>query len=413
MTAPRIRLPVVHRRRNGFLHYASILAIVSGVAAFAAVIANPMWAVVGFYAALTGLCVQLMVARMNYLPRRAPADASVTEDGILLDDRLAVRHAAIDDVTFDPATKAAGAGDGSTIAPTIRVLGRRRRVLLELEVQSERDAKNLLSAMGMDPANMRTRYATYSPAVATTGRTLLSFAVMLVVFTITMAIGLWPLSFVAALLFGLMFLPRQVVVGADGVLTRWLGMKRFIPMSELREVRAEGDRDLVLVDRRGREHVIHAAKQKPFGESPQPTRDAIQERVEQARAAATTRGRAAEISGLVARGPRSHAEWLAALKQLLGREGSYRDASVREEDLWALLEDPTAKPDVRAGAAMGLRKTLDDEGRTRVRVAASATVSPHLRVALDSATRDDDATLEAALAEVADEESAQAKMDRR
>jgi hypothetical protein len=57
---------------------------------------------------------------------------------------------------------------------------------------------------------------------------------------------------------------------------------------------------------------------------------------------------------------------------------------------------------------MVLKNTLDDAGRARVRVAAEATASPKLRVALESATAGADERLEEALAELGEEERASA-----
>jgi hypothetical protein len=68
------------------------------------------------------------------------------------------------------------------------------------------------------------------------------------------------------------------------------------------------------------------------------------------------------------------------------------------EMLWEVVEDPAVDSTARAGAAMMLRRTLDDGGRARLRVAAGACASPRLRVALDAvADGGDEAAVAAAL----------------
>jgi hypothetical protein len=134
-------------------------------------------------------------------------------------------------------------------------------------------------------------------------------------------------------------------------------------------------------------------------------RDAVLARIGEAREAFRARGPAADVSALVGRGTRTRADWLAALTRLRDAEGGYRDAVVREDDLWRVVEDPSAPEDARGGAALVLRGALDDAGKARVRVAAEATASPKLRFALDAAAGDaHEENLRAALSDLADED---------
>jgi hypothetical protein len=79
------------------------------------------------------------------------------------------------------------------------------------------------------------------------------------------------------------------------------------------------------------------------------------------------------------------------------------------EDLWRVVGDATRDAKERAVAAVSLGPTLDDEGRTRLRVVANTTAAPRLRVAIESVVEPDDERLERALAEVASEGSAQGR----
>ena len=83
------------------------------------------------------------------------------------------------------------------------------------------------------------------------------------------------------------------------------------------------------------------------------------------------------------------------------REGSYRDRAMPAiEELWKMVEDPACAPDRRVAAATTLRGALDDDGRTRLRVAAEATAAPRVRIALTAAAEDDDDKLAQALDDV-------------
>ncbi len=85
------------------------------------------------------------------------------------------------------------------------------------------------------------------------------------------------------------------------------------------------------------------------------------------------------------RGDLSLEAWKEKLARLLQGAATMREAPLRVEDAYRVLEDPEADPEARAGAALALAATGGDEDRQRVRVAVEATTSPKVRVALDAA----------------------------
>src|SRR6185312_7858970 len=97
---------------------------------------------------------------------------------------------------------------------------------------------------------------------------------------------------------------------------------------------------------------------------------------------------------VLARGGKTAREWIASLRAL-GRERSYRAASVDEVELARVVETATMSAEERAAAAVALAR--DAAGRERVRIAANAVVAPHLRVALDAVASGDDDALESAM----------------
>jgi hypothetical protein len=141
--------------------------------------------------------------------------------------------------------------------------------------------------------------------------------------------------------------------------------------------------DLVVRDRAALEHV-HVY--------------ALLARIQAAHAAALAGKRPVDVVALVARGGRTAAEWLRALRRLLGGDAAdYRSSAVPEENLWRVADDPTAEETARVGAAVALCTGLDDVGRARLLRIAEASASPKVRVALRAAAsvEDDQALVEA------------------
>lgn len=78
---------------------------------------------------------------------------------------------------------------------------------------------------------------------------------------------------------------------------------------------------------------------------------------------------------------RSVAEWLGYLKEV-ARSEVYRGVAATSEQLWKVIEDPSVLPSARAGAAVALRPSLNEEGKVRLRIASDSSGSRALRVAI-------------------------------
>ena len=188
-----------------------------------------------------------------------------------------------------------------------------------------------------------------------------------------------------------------ITVTMEGVFVTWLGDNRFIPMAEIAEVRRVSPREVVLASPQGATFTLHTAAHRGGP-------DVLVAEIEKSLDAARAAGPKRDVSALVARGARTHDAWVADLSQLgagLGR-GGYRAQVLDREDLFRLVEDPSASEDARAGAAIALRASLDATGRERIRI-ASETASPKLRVALEST---EEAELLRALEEMSEDEAA-------
>jgi hypothetical protein len=109
-------------------------------------------------------------------------------------------------------------------------------------------------------------------------------------------------------------------------------------------------------------------------------RDALVRRVEDALAAFAEDHGAETAVALVAPGGRAPERWVREVRALATAR-DYRETRLDEERLWRVLDDATAPPGTRAGAALAL-SALDQASRTRLRVSAEACAEPRLRVAL-------------------------------
>jgi hypothetical protein len=109
----------------------------------------------------------------------------------------------------------------------------------------------------------------------------------------------------------------------------------------------------------------------------------IAARIEEARAEAAKPKDSEDLRLLASGGPVGAAD-VAALREL-GRErsASYRAARVERDTLWRIVEDPAQDGVTRARAAVALSAELDVPQKRRLRVAAEATASPKVRVAIE------------------------------
>lgn len=199
-------------------------------------------------------------------------------------------------------------------------------------------------------------------------------------------------------------LPGWIHLGTDGVLIDWRGDRQYVPFADIEDappysedVMGKKMIGVALALRSG------ASIKVPVGEDQFGADKRVEELSTRIRAAldayrrCTTEDDAASLEP----GSRSTAAWLARLRGFgEGANAGPREAPIPVDRLWRIVEDPHATPPVRAGAAVALARSLDAEGKHRLRVVASDTAAPHLRIALDAAASDDDDAVSAALNEV-------------
>jgi hypothetical protein len=204
---------------------------------------------------------------------------------------------------------------------------------------------------------------------------------------------------------------RTLTVGADGIAVRnAFGTETLLPYSNVRSITQTGvDVSISLED----------GKESRFGFGLNPTGDywqrclrrasmltAILETTRTAYQRAGALGEAGRKAAILARGGRPVTEWVNALRSLNETQASFRSATIPDDELWRITEDPTERQPVRVAAAVALRDRLDDHGTQRLRVVADSCAAPRLRIALDAAVDRNDASLAEALAQLEDAEQA-------
>ena len=369
---------------------------------------------------------------------RKPADhgeLKATRNGVYLRGKRLVAKKEIKSAVLWP-----GTGEGAFVRITRHGLFSGP---IDLRVKSPEEGRALLHALGLDATQAASTLTIAAPSIANLksrirgswlgGLTMFAGVVGAaaaahsgVPGAAAAAIGLAGFLFHASMMLRL-FRSGSVVVGADGVYISWLWHKQFIPIQDI--VRAEvieGDAWATMLPVYVRLHTSHGepidlvggvGRTSAFGNYNRFARmraDVVAERINEA-ALGKGQGASSAIDwseGILTRGERAAGEWVAALRGLKEKAQTFRDAASATdvfERLWQILEDAQASATRRAAAAVALSPHIDDQGRERLRVAAQATATPKLRIALEAAADDDDDRLVRALDDVAALEEIPAK----
>jgi hypothetical protein len=181
--------------------------------------------------------------------------------------------------------------------------------------------------------------------------------------------------------------PKNVRIGADGLLLRGGGSRKFLRYAEI--TRIERTTNGLRVHRGARRPVRLTC----WGVA----QTTLLGRIEQAMAIHRV-APPSQKQQLLDRGGASLDTWRARLTQLAksGASAGYRGVALEHDELAQILEDASAPPERRVGAAFAL--SSNPEMKLRVRAAAEACADERMRVAIERAEQgelDDLAALEA------------------
>jgi hypothetical protein len=286
-------------------------------------------------------------------------------------------------------------------SPVVRV-ERRARLAKNLVMRNDDEAHALLTALGYDVSQTTAAYKIRSLALVR--RQWLAVAALPFLFGMLTAFGIHFTPLVVPLfiltILALFFKRSTLVVGADGLLLRWLWIREFIAMkdislvSEFEQGRGNNRVRGVEVFTRGKSVKL------PMLETVRPT---IERRIHDVLALSQSVGHVDNEALVLERGDLPLRDWIGRLKALgAGATATLRTQAVVPEQLWRVACDTTQPAITRAAAAVALAPTLDESGRVRLADLAKTTAAPKLRIALERAAEDvDDASLEEALHAIA------------
>ncbi|NUO49549.1 MAG: hypothetical protein HOV80_11900 [Polyangiaceae bacterium] len=205
--------------------------------------------------------------------------------------------------------------------------------------------------------------------------------------------------------FTMTFSPTKVRIGVDGVVLRWMRRERFVPFSRVKEVRkyqqTRGTKTYVGVELLLRDGGVERIVCGQAGWIKTDV-DQILGRIKEAYELHKEMGSESATPNLLARGARTTEAWVTALRGIgAGANTDLRTAPVPAESLLRVVEDASASPALRVGAAVAALAGQPD-AKPRIRVAATTTASPKLRIALERVADapDDEQAIAEAIAEV-------------
>ena len=196
----------------------------------------------------------------------------------------------------------------------------------------------------------------------------------------------------AAAVFALLvraLIPRQIVIGTDGIAVERLFGKTFVPHARVTEVISTAG--AVVLQIRGARPLWLPTGSRYSGprtradESPH---TALLNRIEEARAAGRAGSSRAARTGDLDRAGRSLDAWRDHLRSLT-KSDSYRRAAVVHEEIAAVLEDAGAPPQLRVAAALALAPVDDATIKHRIAGAVRTCADDRLRTALQAAADDE------------------------
>jgi hypothetical protein len=191
-------------------------------------------------------------------------------------------------------------------------------------------------------------------------------------------------------------LTTRVVVGADGIVVRVAGAVRHVRFEEVGSVTGRG-RATTAVRLNGRSDEILL---RFVGNNADQKSHAFSRRV-QPNIGKGACGPGDHLAQLLLPSSRGLEEWLGELRRVTSGSEGYRGGALPDEDLWRIVESPSADAGARAGALASLGPRLDDVGRVRIGEIAGGTAHRPIRVALEAAAagESDEAILAAFLTE--------------
>ncbi|MFO0760280.1 MAG: hypothetical protein U0359_27610 [Byssovorax sp.] len=376
------------------------------------ILVSPGFFVTILHCLIFALAMLIYVLRTRPRPRYAPVEVHADREALAVGEERVPREALRDGLVV-PARSDRGP----------QVVLRRKGAFkpsIRLAVHDRAEGRRLLRALGFDASQTVARFRAMSRALGerrhmfyALGGFFLGLAVFAATGVITatthsaawIGLGAVPLAFGYIGMIASFLAPTTIIAGADGLMIQWLFWKRFVRFGDILTV-ARYESGWGRSNRKGLTVVLQSGEQITLPISQDAEAVAIvEERIQEAMET-YRRGDAEGKAALVRRNGREIGEWVTQLRALgAGSNADLRTAPLPRDALFRIVESPTAEAADRAAAAVALGRDLDDEGKVRLRSAASATAAPKLRIAIEKAAGDaDDEALREALAALEEEQ---------
>lgn len=329
----------------------------------------------------------------SHVWRKRRAHVRADENGLSIDGRLIVARESVTAARLRIV-------DGS-----VRTCLDRRFAPVEVELDSEDDARALVSSMRLDLENAVVRFD-FLGGGRSRSTLRLGALLFVIAFQFTalnrLPFGSGIVAVAAAISAPVLLLATirlllgpasvRISVGTDGLgIRQGFGRESFLSYGNLTSVHLD-DGQITLRSARGPALVVSASFAPSFLSRLRPRGDAEDDRssarsfvelVNTQLAKHRARTTQDDVSSL-ARAGRPVSAWLRDLGVSGSARASYRAAAVPADTCWRVLADGTAPATHRVGAAVVLAQDLDPAGRARIRAVAEACAAPRVRVALEA-----------------------------
>ena len=278
------------------------------------------------------------------------------------------------------------------------VFAMRPSVNVRFNRKDEADA--FTHALGLDPTARAASFLLPSPL----RQSLVQLALVPALMAVGMVARSGEITFALLVLALVLFvLPRRVRVGADGIAMRWLFLRRFVRIADVRQAEAQERRVGFGTNRRTESFVRLTLRDERVDLLTADIEDAriVATRIEHVLGAATTRAPTLpDVTRALARasGELAH-DWLIRLRAAAaGEDATYRAAPIERDALVRVASDASRRREERLAAATALVATRDEQSRKAVAELANAVAEPAVRDGLlRIAEAEDDAALVEAL----------------
>ncbi len=345
---------------------------------------------------LIALIVPFTIFALMTVAREREAEIDASAEGLRIDGKLVPRSKLVSAMLHH---------EGSRTFVSFR--GKRG---IDVEVPNNIEGDALIRSLGLDAAHAAIELTLFSPAkIGPASLALIAILLAALLFALvahsSAGVMILAIAAVASFVAAMLSTGTRLRVGADGITVRHtLGTPRFIPHDAITRVSAEGETITIETTSVG---TLRMALPPARVQETQEQRDErtdqtanIVRRIEQARQAfRDLGGNVPELATVLERKARTTRDWRADLERVgRGATAAYREVGATREQLLALAESTAATARERIAAIVALKRTLTEEEKPRIRVAADRCAEPELGArmvrVLDT---DDDAVLEDAL----------------